>query len=476
MSPIQPSSIAIRRKRGLPPGPPLPTILQTMACRWWPQSYMRLCHARYGARFTLHTIDRPPFVFLADPKEIREVLTANPAELHPGKGGDMIAPLIGELSFMLLDEDDHRRGRSSVTSAFHRRLASNQTTVLSEIVAREVSAWPRDIAFPLHPYLRALTLRVILRLIFSDQNRALKPLHSYLMSMMAIADGILIQQPNVCRLPGWRKTWRRFLRQRTEVDKLIRGLVRQRRSRTAGQPTDLLDMLLVADNPDGSPLSERQIRDNLMSMIVAGHETTSGELAWAFQLLAHNPRVGDRLLEELDGGAGEEYLTATIYETLRHKPVFLFTIPRALVREIEIGGWTYQPPAYLFGCTYLMHHDPELYPDPHRFRPERFLDTAPAPHTWLPWGGGRKHCVGRHFALLELQTVIREVLATTTVLPASRHIEHARWRSVLVVPHADGRVILRARRASGLARTPHGQPRGDAEPPPAWVGRERPAI
>jgi len=181
-------------------------------------------------------------------------------------------------------------------------------------------------------------------------------------------------------------------------------------------------------------------------MILAGHETTTGELAWAFQLLAHNQDAQARLAEEIDSGTEDQYLTATVNETMRHKPVFLFTIPRAVAEPVEIGPWTYRPPAHLAGCTYLMHHNPELYPKPHQFRPERFIDEAPQPRTWLPWGGGRKHCLGRHFALLEVKTILRQVLANTTVLPASKHIEPPRWRSAILVPGAGGRAILQPRR------------------------------
>ena len=205
-------------------------------------------------------------------------------------------------------------------------------------------------------------------------------------------------------------------------------------------------MLLSAENPDGSPMSTRQIRDNLMSVILAGHETTASELAWAFQLLAHNPKVRARLIEEIDSGGGEEYLTATVHEVLRHRPVFLFTIPRAVKRPIEIGGWTYRPPAQLLGCIYLVHHDPELYPEPHEFRPERFLGSPPNAFTWLPWGGGRKRCPGLQLAMLEMQTVLRTVLETMTIGPAARKIEHPRWRSVIVTPHAGSRVVLQRRR------------------------------
>ena len=133
-------------------------------------------------------------------------------------------------------------------------------------------------------------------------------------------------------------------------------------------------------------------------------------------------------------------------EVLRHRPVFLFTIPRAVKQPIEIGGWTYRPPAQLLGCIYLVHHDPELYPEPHEFRPERFLgDRSPSTYTWLPWGGGRKRCPGLHLATLEMKTVLRTVLATMTVRPAARKIEHPRWRSVIVTPHAGSRVVLERR-------------------------------
>jgi len=193
-------------------------------------------------------------------------------------------------------------------------------------------------------------------------------------------------------------------------------------------------------------MSRRQIRDNLMSIVLAGHETTAAELAWAFQLLVHNPKVLEKLIDELDSGGGEEYLTATIQEVLRHRPVFLFTIPRAVKQPIEIGGFTYRPPAQLLGCIYLVHHDPELYPEPHEFRPERFLgDSPPSTYTWLPWGGGRKRCPGLHLAMLEMKTVLRTVLATMTVRPASSKIEHPRWRSVIVTPHAGSRVVLERR-------------------------------
>ncbi|HEY5044344.1 MAG TPA: cytochrome P450 [Solirubrobacteraceae bacterium] len=446
MSIINSCSLSIRLKRELPPSGPLPATLQTICCRWLPSAYLEQCRDRLGDRFTIYPLDMPPLVFLADPSDIRAVLSGDPSDLHPGSGGSMIAPLIGERSFMLLEEEEHICGRRTITPAFHHRMVADQTAMLSDTVEREVASWPLDANIALHPRIRALTLRVILRAIFSDRDGALQPLHEQLMDMLSVTVSIVLQEPKLRHLPGWRNTWRMFVKQRAKVDALIYELMRRRRAEADPQRGDLLDILLAAESPDGACMSDREIRDNLMSMILAGHETTTGELAWAFQLLAHNPSVQSRLSEEIDSGTDQAYLTATVNETLRHKPVFLFTIPREVIKPVEIGGWTYRPPVHLMGCTYLMHHNPELYPNPQQFRPERFIDETQQPRTWLPWGGGRKHCLGRHFALLEVQTILRAVLATRTVLPASKHIEQPRWRSAILVPHAGGRVILRKRR------------------------------
>lgn len=446
------SSLTLRPKHELPPSRRFPAALETACCRWLPSAYLAQCRDHLGDRFTIYPLDMPPLVFLADPGDIQAILSSDPSALHPGSGGAMIAPLIGERSFMLLEEDEHICGRRTIAPAFHQRMVAAQTSTLYDTVEREVGSWPVDTVIPIHRYIRALTLRVILRAIFSDRDGKLQPLHERLMEMLSVTSGILLQEPKLRRVPGWRNTWRTFIEQRARVDDLIYGLMRRRRSENGGRPrtdpqrVDLLDLLLSAENADGSSLSDREVRDNLMSMILAGHETTTGELAWAFQLLAHNPRVQDRLIEEIESGTDEEYLTATVHETLRRKPVFLFVIPRNVIEPVEIGGWTYRPPAQLMGCTYLMHHNPELYPNPHEFRPERFIDESQQARTWLPWGGGRKHCLGRHFALMEVKAILREVLATRRVLPASERIEHPRWRSAILVPHAGGRVILRERR------------------------------
>jgi cytochrome P450 len=420
----------------------LPRAAQTYLFWRWPLGYFERARSRHGSRFTLRATGYPPFAFVSDPDVVKAVLAAPSDVLHPGEGGGTISPLIGDRSFMLLDGEEHMSGRRAILPALHERLVARHVDLVADVARREVASWPRGRPFALHPRLHAMTLEIILRVIFgSAHEECLSVLHGRLLAMLSITEGLSLSEPMLRRGPGSIR-WKRFLRQRDEVDELIYMLLEEC---GPDSPGGLRERLFATRNPDGSPMSPRQVRDNVLTIIVSGHETTASELEWAFQLLAHNRDAHRRLVEEIDRGAGEEYLLATIQEVLRHRPAFLFMIPRAVKRPIEIGGWTYRAPAHLLGCIYLIHHDPQLYAQPHEFRPERFLEAPPGAHTWLPWGGGRRRCPGRHMAMLQMKTVLRTVLAHVTVHPAASSIERARWRSVVVAPHAGSRVVLRSR-------------------------------
>jgi len=448
-----------RPQGGLPPNVPLPGPLQTLACYSRPLTYLNHCRTHLGDTFSIHPVDMPPLVFLCAPGDIRAMMGAPDTVLHPGTGGSAIAPIVGERSFMLREEDEHLRIRRVILPALHKQIVEEHALTITSIVEREVASWPLDRPFALHPHLRSLTLRVILTTLFGDEGPALDALHGTLVSMLSATASPLFQEPRLRMAPPWWPMWRHFLRSREAADELFREIILRRRAQRL-EDDSILGRLLATRGLDGGPMSTQEARDNLMSMILAGHETTASELAWAFQLLAHHPHVQQRLVAEMDDEDGEEYLTATVQEVLRHRPVFLFAIPRAVVQPIEIGAWTYTPPTQLLGCIYLLHHDPALYPDPHEFRPERFLGTAPQRSIWMPWGGGRKRCPGHRLATLEMASVLRTVLATRTVLPANIRIERARWRSVIVTQHAGSRVLLqtrtrtrsRGRRPRSLAR------------------------
>jgi cytochrome P450 len=322
---------------------------------------------------------------------------------------------------------------------------------MAELAEREVDSWPRDEAISLHPRLQRLTLEIILRAVFGlERGSQLDSLRELLTKVLAFSESpfsLLPPLPSVLARVGPMAGLERLGQQ---VDELIYALIDERRgeaeapaSRTGGE--DVLSLLLAAEHEDGSPMSHEELRDELMTALVAGHETTASQLAWAFERIAREPRVLGRLREELDAGSDEDYLTATINEILRHRPVLPNAEPRLVKQPVEIGGVRYRPGVALFANAYLVHHDPAVYPEPHAFRPERFLENPPGTYTWIPFGGGRRRCLGASFALLEMKIVIRAVLARCELVAVGDRAERTRRRSITISPARGGRVLLRDR-------------------------------
>jgi cytochrome P450 len=427
----------------LPPGPRAPRSVQTLA--FWTRSIpmFERCRARYGKRFTLRMLQTPPFVHLSDPAEVKEVFTAPPDVLHPGEGARILEPVVGANSVILLDEGAHLSQRKLMLPAFHGERMEALTGLLEEVTEREVARWPLDEPLALHPRLQALTLEVILRAVFGlDPGPRLDALRDRLALILEVGARPASMLPFLQR----GRAWRRFERGRDEVDTLLFELVDERRAAADGEPRDdVLAMLLDARHEDGSPMSKQEIRDELMTLLVAGHETTASELAWAFERLGRTPRVTGRLMEEIDSGNGDAYLTATVQETLRRRPVLPAAAPRLVMQPVEIGGFRYPEGVCLQPNSYLIHHDPAIYPEPYAFRPERFLDEPPGTYTWTPFGGGRRRCLGASFALLEMKVVLRAVFARAEVAPAAGPAEGSRRRSITLSPRRSALTVLRAR-------------------------------
>lgn len=426
---------------------PVPSLIQTVAFWRDPHAYLRFCRARYGSRFTIKPVGLPPLVFMSSPADIAAIVKAPADVLHPGAGGSVIAPLVGHKSFMLADEDTHLEGRRAILPAFKDRSIQAHAGYIEDLARRELETWPRDVPVAIHPFLRALTLRVILHAIFGPETTRLRDLHKKLFTMLSVTSSLTLQEPQLRSFPVWNGIWRRFLTAQTEVTQAIDSLIRDE---AYGEKHERGLLATLLDSP-GSNAEQAEIRETIMSIILAGHETTASELAWAFQLLAFNPIVTSRLVDELGTGS-ERYLQATIQEVLRHRPVFLFAIPRAVQSPFLINDTTYHPPTHLVGCIYLMHHDPALFPQPEQFLPDRFLKKAPDPTQWMPWGGGRKRCPGHHLATLELSILLRAVLSRVEILPAAPKLETARWRSVIVTPGRGCRIVLRQRHLPLLDR------------------------
>jgi cytochrome P450 len=439
----------------LPPGPRQPAAIQTFG--WWtrPISFLERWRARYGKRFTIRLLGTPPFVMLSAPDELKQLFTTPPEVLHPGEGARILEPVVGKNSVILLDERDHLEQRKLMLPAFHGERMERLTELMTEVAEREAAAWPRNEPIPLHPRLQALTLEVILRAVFGlEEGERLDALRTRLTEILALGSGPSGMLPPLQVNLGPLTPWARFMRLRDEADKLIFELIDERRRENGSREArdDVLSMLLAARHEDGSPMSPRELRDELMTLLVAGHETTASELAWAFERLAREPAVVARLSEEIAAGDGDAYLTATVQETLRRRPVLPNAAPRLVKQPIEIGGWTYEPGVCVIANAYLVQHDPEIYPDPYAFRPERFLDQAPGTYTWIPFGGGRRRCLGASFAMLEMKLVLRSVLAQSDVTVQGDLVEVSRRRSITLSPSGRATTVLRER-----ARAPVGE-------------------
>jgi hypothetical protein len=404
-----------------------------------PLAFLEQCRARYGSRFTLRLLVAPPFVILSDPEEIKQVFTAPADVLHPGEGARVLAPVVGQNSVILLDEGAHMEQRKLMLPAFHGERVTRLSDLVASVAEREVAGWPADTATELHPLLQRLTLEVVLRAVFGlDPGPRLDGLRERLSAMLVFGDRFIsvIPPPSGGRAE---KVLQRvgpfasFVRLQREADELLFELIDERRA-GGEQRDDMLTMLLEARHGDGSPMSDQELRDELMTLLVAGHETTASALAWTFERVSRHPAVLGALEAELHGGEDDAYLTATIYETLRRRPVLPNAAPRIAQRPIEIGGRSYPAGVGLVPCAYLVHHDPSIYPDPYAFRPERFLDQSPGTYTWIPFGGGRRRCLGSSFAMLEMKQVLRAVLRARKLRVASDGFERPRRRNITIKP------------------------------------------
>lgn len=437
----------------LPEGPRAPRAWQSLGWQKRPIPYLERCRSKYGKAFTLRLLGIDPFVMMSRPEDVKAIFTAPPEVLHPGEGAAILLPVVGPNSILLLDEERHMTQRKLMLPAFHGEKMEALRGLVTEVASSEVESWTTGAPVPLHPYMQGLTMEVILRAVFGlEQGERLERLRYLLGRMLRFGMSPIALIPQAYRLGRLHPDLADFNEVRAETDAEIQALVDERRA--GGEDRDdVLSMLLQAHHEDGSPMSDEELRDELMTLLVAGHETTATELSWAFERLVRNPDALSRLVADVDAG-GEEYVTATIRETLRRRPVLTIAGPRRVMSEIEIGGRTYGPGCHVVANIYLVHHDPEIYPDPYSFRPERFLENEPGTYTWIPFGGGRRRCLGASFATLEMDIVLRAVLSRMEVRAGNDGILEAhRRRSITVVPGDGAQAVLTAR-AERPAPTP----------------------
>ncbi len=400
------------------------------------------CHERYGDMFTFQIAYEGTWVMLADPEAVKQVFTGDPRVFHAGKGNQILAPVLGRNSVLVLDEKPHMSQRKLLLPPFHGARMQGYEQTMSEIAAREIESWPVGTPYELRPRMQAMTLEIILETVFGvSEGERLAELRDALREFLDLTTDPRKLLPLIFFGPSRVMSYPPFRRRVERVDALIYAEIdARRRAGDLEQRDDVLSMLVGAHHEDGSPMTDEEIRDELLTLLVAGHETTATSLSWAAERLARHPAKLERLRDEAEDG-GDEYLTATIQETLRLRPVISIVI-RHLPEPVEIGGYELPAGVRVTPCVYLVHRNPEIYPEPDRFLPERFLDNPPGTYTWIPFGGGVRRCLGASFAQFEMAVVLRELVRRRHIRPADPRPERVFRRAITETPRRNATVVL----------------------------------
>jgi cytochrome P450 len=425
----------------LPPGPSAPAPLQTARLLARPIPFFESCRRRYGETFTARVLRAGALVFISDPPSLKRLFSADRVNtIAPGRNV-ILRPIMGSRSVLLLEDEEHLRRRKLMLPPFHGERMRAYESVIEEATEREVAAWPADRPFPLHPRMQAITLEVIMRAVFGiedDERRArLRPLLVEILSGTQSPAAIGMTIPGVRRLGRFRRVARLI----AQTDDLLAAQIAERRaSPDLEDRQDILSLLVSARFDDGSAMDDREVRDQLMTLLLAGHETTATVLAWAFDLLLHDSGAHERAREEVAAG-GSDYLDAVGEEAMRMRPVIPFT-GRELREPAELGGYELDTGTVVMAAIYLAHTRPDLFPDPREFRPERFLDGGPETFSWIPFGGGTRRCLGAAFAQFEMRVVLRTVLARAVLRAADDRMEAPVRRNVTLSPKGGTGALL----------------------------------
>src|SRR5436190_3923961 len=428
----------------LPPGPAWPPALQTAAWITRPAPFMERARRRYGDVFTVRLAQVGTFAFTSDPDTLKSVFTSGPDKLRAGEANAALEPVLGSRSVLLLDGAEHIRQRRLMLPPFHGERPRGYEDLIAEIASEEMRGWPVGQPLVLQPRMQAVTLEVILRVVFGmDRGPRLVRLRELLKQLLTVATRPWALVPWLRRDLGRFSPWVRFIGVRDAVDDAIFDeIARRRDDPSLGERTDIFSMLMQARDEEGQPLTDRELRDELITLLVAGHETTATGLAWAFERMVRHRSGGAAGLERLAGDDAREYADAVVQETLRLRPPIPLVARRVVNEPFQLGSHEIPVGTMVAPCIYLVHRREDLYPDPYRFRPERFLDQPPETYAWLPFGGGMRRCIGASFAVLEMSTILRTVARELRLEPAGDGPELISRRAIVFAPSRGGEVVV----------------------------------
>lgn len=431
----------------LPAGPREPPAVQTL---WWltqPISFMESCRRRFGASFTVRFLGfERPTIFLSDPDSIR-ALYSEPKHMLPSGRTLALRPILGPRSLLLLEGEEHLTRRRMMLPPFHGERMRTYESLIRDLAEREVAGWPVDRSFALYPRMQALTLEVIISAVFGvvdpDRRQTLRELLP-----------ILLEQRSALRLQlrmllsARARQADSLQRSRSVLERidvlLFEEIAARRADTTLASRQDILSLLIAAGEQQGAAMSDAELRDQLMTLLLAGHETTATALAWTVDLLLCHPDAGRSMQEALGGAEEDEHMRAVITEALRLRPVVPLA-GRRLASELEVEGIRLPTGTDVTPAIWLTHTRPDLYPEPYAFRPQRFLQDAPPSYGWIPFGGGVRRCLGAAFAEFEMRIVLSTIFQARSLSAERRRGERITRRTVTLAP-AHGTVVRAKRR------------------------------
>ncbi|ORB85449.1 cytochrome P450 [Mycobacterium kansasii] len=432
----------------LPRGPRLPRWVQALMMLTRGSHFVAACHRRYGAAFTLRVAGVGTIVYLAAPADIKTVFSGDPSVFHAGEANSILRGLLGDSSLLVIDDDLHRDRRRMMLPPFHRDAVAQQAELMAEIVAANIATWPVGRDFAVAPKMSEITLEVILRTVVGASDPArLAALRDVMPRLLRVGpwDSLALVKPELLRHRGWRRLRRRI----AEADQLLYAEIDDRRvDPDLTTRTDALAMLVRAAGHDTASLTDAELRDQLMTLLVAGHDTTATALSWALERLTRHPAVLANAVRAAHASAagdpgGDEYLDALAKETLRIRSV-VFDVGRVLTKPVDLAGYRLPARTMVAPGIGLVHASATSYPEPDRFDPDRMLGATLGPATWFPFGGGNRRCLGATFAMVELRVVLREILRRVELTTTTEPSERQKLKHVIVVPHRGAHIRVRA--------------------------------
>src|SRR3954453_1555897 len=420
-------------RNGLPPGPTTPPVVQV--ARWIarPTDFMNKTRRDYGDVFTVRFASVGRIVFVSEPTLIKQIFTASPDQLRAGEANWPLIPVLGERGTLLLDGKEHLNRRRVILPPFHGERLERYREMFAAVATEHIERWPRNEPFALLPKIQGITLELIMKVVFGeDEDQArIDRLANEMMGLIAASQSRLPQLPWMGYDFGRYSPMGMFLRVRGRVDDVLFEEITRRRERGGLDGRhDVFSMLLQTD------MTDVELRDELMTILLAGHETTTTALAWAFERVLRHPGMYERLRAE------DRWGEAVIGETLRLRPPIPI-VGRAVKSDFELGDYSIPAGEMLAPCIWLTHRRAEVYPEPYAFKPERFLDKGPETYSWLPFGGGTRRCAGAAFAQLEMTVVMKTIAQLVDMEPAEPDPEHVGRRAIVLAPKHGSRVVVR---------------------------------